>query len=266
MTFDQLINNPELKHNHCELEFPQSWCQGRTAFGGLSAALMLQNMKYQLKDTRRLLSMSVNFIGPLFSQAPFSIDTQILRQGKNATQMTSTITQNEQVCLVSQACFGQPRPSKVVVPSHHTFSLAPANPLQVIPHHENITPAFFQHIDLNLQNGDMPFTHSKNSTLGGWMKFKEQPTSSITDVHLLALADAWPPTLLQMASSPSPASSMSWYIEFLKDVHLDSKDWLGFEAKTHHSSCGYGMEDANIYSPDGNLLAMSRQTVAIFDM
>ncbi|MBQ4849643.1 acyl-CoA thioesterase II [Pseudoalteromonas sp. MMG012] len=266
MTFDELLSNPTLLKTPCELVFPQSWCQGRTAFGGLSAAMMLQNMKHQLPDNRRVLSMSVNFVGPLFSEHPFIIETQILRSGKNATQMLSTIKQGEKVCLVAQGCFAKERESKAIVPITQNHQLSPANSERILPYQKNVMPEFFQHVALNLQDGDMPFSGSNNSTLGGWMKFKQAPTDTLQDVHLLALADAWPPTLLQMADTPSPASSMSWYIEFVEDITLSNNAWLGFEAHTHHSANGYGLEDAKIYADDGRLLALSRQTVAIFDM
>ncbi|KAF7764532.1 hypothetical protein PCIT_b0557 [Pseudoalteromonas citrea] len=266
MTFDEIIKNQSLKTTPCEFSFPQNWCQGRTAFGGLSAAIMLQNMKHQLADERRLLSMSINFVGPLFADQAFVLETQILRSGKNATQMLCTIKQDTQVCLIAQACFAKERASKVNVPVTHRHNLQPANSARVLPYQEHVMPAFFQHVDLNLQIGDMPFSGSSNSSLGGWMRFKETPLDPLNELHLLALADAWPPTLLQMANGPSPASSMSWYIEFVQDINLDSDAWFGLDAQTHHAANGYGLEDAKIYAPDGHLLAISRQTVAIFDM
>ena len=266
MTFDEIITNPLLKASPCELTFPQNWCQGRTAFGGLSAAIMLKNMKHQLTDERRLLSMSTNFVGPLFAEQPFILETQILRSGKNATQMLCTIKQDAKVCLIAQACFAKERASKVNVPVTHQHNLRPASSAHVLPYQEHVMPAFFQHVDLNLQTGDMPFSGSSNSNLGGWMRFKKAPSDNLNELHLLALADAWPPTLLQMANAPSPASSMSWYIEFVQDVNLDNDAWFGLDAQTHHAANGYGLEDAKIYAPDGTLLAISRQTVAIFDM
>jgi acyl-CoA thioesterase len=266
MTFDEIIKNPVLETTPCAFSFPPDWCQGRTAFGGISAAIMLQNMKHQLADERRLLSMSINFVGPLFAEHTFTVESKILRSGKNATQMLCTIMQNSQVCLVAQACFAKERTSNVNVPVSLKHNLQPADSAQVLPYQKHVMPEFFQHVELNLQNGHMPFSGSTNSTLGGWMRFKENRADSLNELHLLALADAWPPTLLQMANSPSPASSMSWYIEFVQDVNLDNDAWFGLEAQTHHAANGYGLEDAKIYAPDGRLLAISRQTVAIFDM
>jgi acyl-CoA thioesterase len=40
---------------------------------------------------------------------------------------------------------------------------------------------------------------------------------------------------------------------------------LAFEAFTHQASDSYAFEEANIYSQAGELVAMSRQTVALFN-
>ena len=37
------------------------------------------------------------------------------------------------------------------------------------------------------------------------MKFKHVP-EQMTEAHIIALTDAWPPTLLQMYKQPAPAS------------------------------------------------------------
>ena len=95
------------------------------------------------------------------------------------------------------------------------------------------------------------------------MKFKQGP-SQMAEAHIIALTDAWPPTLLQMFKQPAPASSMSWYIEFLDEPEVAPDAWVGYEAITHHSKGGYGLEDGCIWREDGKLVALSRQTVALF--
>ncbi|MCO7190525.1 MULTISPECIES: thioesterase family protein [unclassified Pseudoalteromonas] len=266
MTFDELISLPALKNTQAQLTLPASWGQGRTVFGGLSAALMLQSMLHQLGDqNRRLLSFSCNFVGPLLSDQPFELNTLLLRSGKNASQMQTTITQNNQVCLVALASFGKPRTSSVSVPADDVFTLQQVNPKQTLPYTEGVMPAFIQHIDLNLQQGALPFSGADSSHIGGWMKFKTPAQPHLSVLHLLALADAWPPTLLQLCKGPTPASSMSWYIEFLSDIELPGLQWFAMEAVTHQAEHGYAIEDAKLFSQDGRLLALSRQTVAVFD-
>ena len=63
-------------------------------------------------------------------------------------------------------------------------------------------------------------------------------------------------------AQPAPASSMSWYLEFVQTPQLSAGEWLGFEAITDHCKDGYGLEDGCIWSQSGELLALTRQTVA----
>jgi acyl-CoA thioesterase len=246
------------------MQFPANWCQGRTAFGGLSAALLYQAMRTQIGNERRLLSLSTNFVGPLLADTPFSLTVEILRQGKSSSQVLAKAVQNGQVCVIVQACFASQRNSAIKVPVAKSLSLHPVDERHTLPFVAGQMPEFFQHVDLCPQQGAMPFSSAESSHLGGWMRFKHTPTA-ITEAHVIALTDAWPPTLLQMFKQPAPASSMSWYLEFVQAPQLTPGEWLGFEAITHHAKDGYGLEDGCIWSQSGELIALTRQTVALFD-
>ena len=262
MHFDQLLDT--VSKSHTDLAFPANWCQGRTAFGGISAAMLYTAMRNKIASDREILSLSTNFVGPLIADTPFDISLTILREGKNTTQIEARITQNEKVAVIALACFAIKRDSNVIVENKQSCPLSPVNENNLIPYIEGITPQFFQHMSFNIQKGAMPFSKAKDGELAGWMRLKETP-SSVTTAHILALTDAWPPAQLQMFSKPAPASSMSWYIEFLPHKPLAADAWLAFDAFTHHSRDGYACEEANIYTQSGELIAMSRQTVALFD-
>ncbi|MBQ4810712.1 thioesterase family protein [Pseudoalteromonas luteoviolacea] len=268
MDFQTLISSSQLHEAHPLITVPDTWSQGRTVFGGLSAALMLKHMYLQINDeSRRLLSFNCNFVAPLLAETPFTISTKILRSGKNVTQVETIIEQNELTCLVSLACFGVERQSSVNVPAHETPAKLnqSINPKQTLQYIEGLFPAFIQNIDLNLQHGAMPFSGATTTEIHGWMKFKGEEKGNLNELHVLALADAWPPTLLQLCNSPSPASTVSWYIEFLQPLASNDSQWLGYQVATHQASGGYGTEDAKIFSQTGELIALSRQTVAVFD-
>ncbi|WP_404343236.1 thioesterase family protein [Pseudoalteromonas mariniglutinosa] len=267
MHFDQLLDQAAALVQHdnkkTTMQFPANWCQGRTAFGGLSAALLYHAIVQQIEPSRRLLSLSTNFVGPLLAEQDFSISVEILREGKNSSQVLAKIQQDKQTCVIAIACFGAQRDSIIDVPVTKSMTLPPVTTEHILPYIEGIMPAFFQHVSLCPLQGGMPFTGADTSHLGGWMRFK-QPPAQLTAAHVIALTDAWPPTLLQMYQQPAPASSMSWYLEFVTEPRLAANEWLGFEAITHHSKDGYGLEDGCIWSSDGKLIALTRQTVALF--
>jgi acyl-CoA thioesterase len=110
----------------------------------------------------------------------------------------------------------------------------------------------------------MPFTGRKKAMYEGWMRLSHPP-ETFTDAHLISLIDVWPPTVLQQLKWPAPASTLSWNVEF---VHphpaISGTDWIGYRCNTVQAAEGYAHTEAEIYAPDGTLIALSRQLVTVF--
>lgn len=269
MTIDEILSltcaHIKDRDSQPNLTIPNNWSQGRTAYGGISAAVAYQAMREIIDESRLLRSFNCNFVGPIIPDEPFEIETEILREGKNASQIVAKIIQNGNISLLSQAAFGVPRKSKVSVENfdRHQMSL-PKKP-NFIPAIPKVTPKFIRNFELSIDSGRLPFTGSKHHHLHGWMRYK-QPPATITDAHLIGLFDSWPPTVLQMLRWPAPASTMSWNVEFIHP-HKEIKptDWLAYQANTRQAADGYGHTEANIWDQQGELIAVSRQAVAIFD-
>ena len=247
------------------LTIPSGWSQGRTVYGGLSAGLLYAAAREYVDLDRVMRSNSTNFVAPLMAQKSFTITVEILREGKNVSQVMVRAIQENKTCVVSQICFGNSRESSISVPNQDTHNIASPVREGIIPVIPKVTPAFLEHLDLSIQEGGIPFSAQKTSHYRGWMKFKKAP-AIFTDAHLISIIDAWPPTLLQMLSAPAPASSVSWNLEFIHPhKQVLGTDWLAYEAHTRQAANGYGHTEANIWDNDGQLIAISRQTVAIFD-
>nr|WP_297347663.1 thioesterase family protein [uncultured Glaciecola sp.] len=247
------------------LTIPSSWSQGRTVYGGLSAGLLYAAAREHVGLERVMRSNSTNFVGPLIADQPFTITVEILREGKNVSQVMVRAIQDDKICVVSQICFGNSRESAISVPNKDTHNIAPPINEAVPSSATNLRPEFLKHIDLSIQEGGWPFSAQATSHYHGWMRFKKAPIT-FTDAHLISIIDAWPPTLIQMLSAPAPASSVSWSLEFIHPHRsISGNDWLAYKAHTRQAANGYGHTEANIWDKDGELIAISRQTVAIFD-
>ena len=249
-----------------ELTISESWGQGRTTFGGLSAALALASiMRDSGADTLR--SVSVSFCGPLRTNESFSIESSPLRQGKSVSHYQSSVVQDDKLCTLVNACFGRERESAIEVPFAKVETPA-AGEGQRLPYIKGVVPEFTQHIAFSYVEGGLPFTNSKHNHLRGWMRFNEGE-GNMTEAHLLALIDAWPPTLLQKLRSPAPCASITWNVEMVTPLSqiapLKSTDWLWYEADIRQAHHGYGHTEARIITADGTLLALSRQLVAVYD-
>ncbi|AWB67916.1 thioesterase family protein [Saccharobesus litoralis] len=257
--FEQVVNDPST------IIVPNNWTQGRTVFGGLSASLLLKAMFQKIKDeTRQLRTINIHFTAPLLAEQSFSIVDTLLAQGKNTTSMRCEIIQGDRVCVSCIATFGKTKASKLTMKSELDLKKAPPEKGKFIPQIPMVTPKFLRHVDLAIDEGGLPFLGGSQSHYKGWMRFKQKP-EQITTCHVLALIDAWPPAVLQMFKGPIPASTMTWNIEFthsdLTDLPLD---WLNYQVETLQADEGYAHTEAKICATNGELIALSRQCVAIF--
>lgn len=252
-------------NKHLTMTLPSTWGQGRTAFGGVSAGLLYTAIRTQVKNDRVLRSLSTNFVGPLVFDTEFSFEVEVLREGKNATQVIGKVVQNGQVAVIQQACFGVARESNINVETTSAHSMPSPDSLKILPFVQNVTPNFIEYVDLATHSGNMPFTASTASHTHGFMRFKDAP-AEINDAHLICLIDTWPPAVMQMFQKPAPASTMTWNLEFIHPHKpVAPTDFFAYQAETRQAAGGYAHTEANIWDADGELVAISRQCVAVFD-
>ena len=262
MHIDTLL---EQATNSSTLSIPASWGQGRTVFGGISAAVLYQAIKAQVADDRPMRSFNCNFVGPLAVDEPFELDIDILREGKNATQALGKIMQNGKVAVICQVCFAVDRQSKIQVENTEQHQIPPAKKAKFIPAIPGVVPKFLKHVDLSQMEGKFPFMGSKVNTIKGWMRFSKAP-EKVTDAHLIALIDSYPCPVLQTLKWPAPASSMNWNIEFLHPHdEIKPTDWIAYSSFPRQAADGYCHMESDIWDANGKLIAISRQVVGVFD-
>lgn len=243
---------------------PASWGQGRTAFGGLSAALLYQAMTNELADERELRVQTLQFVAPLMTDEPFTLRVTHLRDGKNVTQMQAQLIQHEQVAVQAIAAFGKQRKSKIAIDTEPTTLPMAPEKANWIPQIPKVIPKFHRHIDLKIDQGGAPFTGKKTAEYAGWMRFT-LPPETMTVAHIIALIDVWPPTVLQQLKWPAPASTLSWNVELVHpNPVISGKQWLYYDCQTEQANDGYAHTVAKVYLSDGTLLALSRQLVTVF--
>lgn len=85
MDFDALIAIARSHHQQpgMLISIPKEWSQGRTVFGGLSAAMLYSAAKEYIEEDRPLRTMTTNFVGPLLFGIPFQTNVEILREGNS---------------------------------------------------------------------------------------------------------------------------------------------------------------------------------------
>lgn len=248
-----------------QIEVPEQWGQGRAVFGGMASALALAHLITLVPAEIPLRSVSVSFVAPL-NAGPAAVSRRILRQGKSVIQAIVEITQQDQVALVLLASFGAERVSGYKVASAPAPAFA--DHALVMPK-QGPVPEFTRHFDYQIKKGVMPFSGGTSTELGGLIRFAEGESTAVGVLELLALVDAWPPVSLTLLNQPAPASSLTWTIEFIQphqssETKALTSDWWSYLANIEHAADGYHHIEAKLWQADGQLAAISRQTVAVF--
>lgn len=267
--FDYYYNQVKSKG---ELILDPTWGQGKTTFGGMSAALGLASIERDLSTHNNraapLRSLSVHFCGALNTETPFTSETRVLKAGRSVVHAMAEIHQNDDISTIVTACYGVGRESNIVVTPERRVLSEPGSG-QRLPFIQGMTPEFVKHIDFSYVSGGLPFSNSKHDHIHGWMRFSDCQ-NDLSEVHLVALIDAWPPTTLQKLKSVAPCASITWSLEIVTpiatlDQPIKGDDWLYYEADIVEAHDGYAHTTARIYDKDGTLIALSRQLVVVYD-
>ncbi|TVT82797.1 acyl-CoA thioesterase II [Pseudomonas sp. H3(2019)] len=264
MLFSDLLD--AVRRSPHELSIPAEWAQGRASFGGLVAALQYEAMRAKVPADRPVRSLAITFVGPAEPGVPISFEVDVLREGKAVSQVLGRAVQNGQVVTLVQGSFGASRPSEVEVVAAPAPEMKHWDDCQELPYINGVTPEFMRHLAMRWSVGGLPFTGNKSREMGGWVRLrgdvKEEP---VTEAHILALVDAWPPALLPHLKKPAAGSTLTWTIEFVQPLQaLSTLDWCKYRVEIEHARDGYGHAAAALWSAEGQLIALSRQTVTIF--
>ncbi|MFT6577594.1 MAG: acyl-CoA thioesterase [Zhongshania sp.] len=242
----------------------ESWLQGRTAFGGLSAALVVKAMLQQIPADRRLRSLAVMFVGPV-PAGEHRILLRELRSGGSVTHIQGDMVCEGEVAATVSAAFGKDRQSAVTLagPAMPAAVAAPEN-IEALPFIEGLTPTFTQHFDMRICSGALPFSQAKSADFSLWLRFKESGPADLA--ALIALADMPPMPGLNMIKAPGIGSSLSWYLEFPTAVTgADMSDWWYYDYRSQAAGDGYFNNYATVWGPNGKAVMFSRQVATVFE-
>ena len=248
------------------IDLPSGWLQGRTIFGGLIAGVLIQKAQSVVNAAQQLLSCYVTFVGPVQS-GKARLTTEILRQGKSVTTLEVRLWQDDAVQSILVASFGLQRDSRINVrhlPSIPDYPMP--EQLQKTTYIEGLMPQFLQQFELCWAEGSYPMAGSTQPDFGGWCRFAPNlhQNRELKLADLFGLMDVWPPGVLPLFKTPAPASSLTWHITYLSPVAYSLQDWFKYKVVTEYAEQGYATEYAYLWDCEDRLIAVFRQTVAIF--
>ena len=246
------------------------WLQGRTAFGGLIAAIAAQAMRDVAgagwPAELRLRGLQTNFIGPLAAGAAV-VAVQVLREGKSVRQVQASVTSQGQVAALLVGVYGSPRATSI-------DSLSPRQPeVRVMaddaptwPFMPGLMPAFLQHFSFGWAAGDPPYSGGKGWATSMYIRLLGDRADLVDkDVLTVLLADTPPSPATSRFRQPAPASSVCWALELLPlETPVSADDWWRIDTQARSASGGYVNQSSTLWTPSGEPAAFGHQVVTVY--
>lgn len=261
-TYSQLF--AELKRGDAgrvETSIPESWMQGRTTYGGLTAALCLESAK-TLADDMPIRSAQVAFVGPVAGDVVIS--PRLLRRGKNTAFIAVDMVTELGIAASCIFTFGVSRQSSLQFENLPAPEAGDPDKLPAFFRDDRRRPKFTRNFNIRLVSGPPPISGSDDPNVCLWLRHVDEAAHASDAVALLALADAPPPAALSMLTVPGPASSMTWMAEFLTDDPMTTDGWWLLKSSAETAIDGYSSQAMTVWNRDGAPVMVGRQTVAIF--
>ena len=261
-TFTAAISLTSFAGDRATAVIPPGWAQGRATFGGVVLGQALAAARRTLPEPRPCRGVVATFPAPI-GVGEVDIRLRELRHGRAVSSVQVEIAQRGEVGCVALVSFGAARPSAVDVAPPPRPSVPPADELPPMLPRGGPAPEFTQFVDYRLAFGARPFAGADVRELGGWCRFPAEPR--VGEEHALGLVDAWPSPAVSRFAAPAPAASMTWAIELLPiEPDPAPAGWWLYHAELETARDGYAHAAARLWSPAGQLAALSRQVVAIF--
>lgn len=235
---------------------PSDWMQGRTTYGGLSAALALEAALRSEADLPPLRSAQIAFIGPLAGEV--TVTATRLRRGRNAAFLQADVASEAGLGLRATWVFMATLPSAV---AHDTRPRAavppPAADAEIYRHAD---PAFFTS---NFDFFDPKAAHGPAEWLR-WARLRERDGLDPM-VELMAIGDALAPAAFKLVPDRrAPISSLDWMINFVTPAPATEDGWWLLSAQSDSAAGGYSSQRMALWNAAGELVAEAMQGVAIF--
>lgn len=239
------------------IEAPDGWTQGRTLYGGMTAALCAQAALRRFGELPPLRSAQFAFTGAAAGRLRF--EPQMVRQGRSSAFVAVDGSAEGGPVARAMFAYGAERQSQV---AHDTAPAPDApRPEDCPPFFEAPRGGFFQNFEMRLAAGKRPLSGGEAPRFSVWARHLDDAGVDPI-VSLLAMADSLPPAAMVVFPAPAPISTVTWSLDILQPV--EAGEWRLLSSDSEQAADGYSLQAMSLWSAEGRRLAVGRQTVAIF--
>jgi acyl-CoA thioesterase len=237
----------------------RSWWSAAGAHGGVLAATGLASMRTKLAESRRhypVKMVSVQFFAPV-DERPLAIDARVERLSGASAVVSFAAARDGEVALLGNAVFGASRPGvHVAAPQAPDVPSADhCEPFVLTP---RLAP-YGQHLEFRPATPALPLGGGDQAELLFWIRFSNG--RALDGESVVLLTDALPPAAYAVLLDPVPMPTVEMSVHL--GEALDEKPaegWALVSMRNQQSASGWAIDDCVVWSADGQLLALGRQT------
>ena len=264
MNFTDVLKSVVPHDGGMRVDIPDSWRQGRTAYGGLTAALCLHAARELTGETRALRSAMISFVGP--SVEDFTLRAEPLRSGKTISSIASNLYSAGTPATQTVLSFADLRDDSTLdVPAPAAPNVdVPESGVEIPPNMiGTVFPSFIQMFEFHPIGGVLPFSGGDATEITWWVRHRD-PASHTGEAALVCIADVLPPAALVQLTAPTPMSSATWMTNFLQSSPTTDDGWWLLQVRARHASGGFSSQEMTIWNTRGECVVTGSQMVIVF--
>jgi acyl-CoA thioesterase len=241
-----------------EGEIVPGWQTPRGPLGGYVMAIMTRGLGLAVADDERApRTVAMHFLR-VPEEGPVQVQATVERQGRSLSTVSGRLEQDGKLIGLAIGAYSKPWEGPLLG--------APPMPKVEPPDppgtdHEGgrgsaPRPPFLERMVMEHRIGEMAFTTAGDGIVGGWLGLRER--RAIDELTVAVLADAWFPSPWPRLAKFAPAPTIDLTIHFRSPLPAQGELLLGcFENELVRD--GFFDESGKLWSPDGTLVAQSRQ-------
>lgn len=259
MTIASLLDPITGKPGPARLNHAGDWMQGRTLYGGASALVAYTMAIRAFPDLPPLRAAQIGFIAPIGED--IELNAQIVRQGRNVTQVRSEVLSGGKPALTAFWLFGTSREpnAKRSSNSPDTWPGGPEEAEGAMKTGQ--APAFIQN-NFDIRFGQ-PKGEDHGATIRRWARLTEDHGLDLVS-QLVLMGDVMPPGAMRIMQRMGPISSINWSFNVLEPEASNADGWFLAENASQHADAGYSSERLRMWDSNGRQMLDGLQCVAVF--
>lgn len=233
------------------------WGTPRGPLGGYVMALGLRGMQLAVDaPERQPRSVTMHFLRPP-TTGPIRVEATVERAGRSLSTVSARMVQGEDTVALALGAFS-------VAWSGPLFDEAPmpdvdppdARRPPMGPLAGGRRPPFTGRLTMQRRFGAPPFSGADRAEAGGWLGLREE--RPVDALAVAVLADAWFPAPWPRLHELAPSPTIELTVHFRAPLPLADGLLLG-RFRSSLVRDGFFVEDGELWSEDGALVAQSRQ-------